>query len=103
MTNITEPQFNALHVYCQRVADALNDAGFDQKAVLEAKSLPAPNTKESIKEIFKAIQAVMFPPEGEVSTTRLTTGQVSQIYEVFNRWLGEHFGIHVPFPNKDER
>lgn len=91
-------QFNALHLYCQRLADALNDAGYDQKAVLEKKALPAPNTKESIKEIWKAAQAAMYPTEGRVSTTKLTPGQVCQVHETLNRFFAENFGIHVPWP-----
>jgi len=32
---ITSKQFNALHVFCERVADQLNEVGLDQRIVLK--------------------------------------------------------------------
>ncbi len=97
---MSEKQYNALHLYCERVAEALNDAGFDQKSVLEAKVLPTPNTKESVKGMIRLIQKAMYPPEsGETSTTRLTQAQTVKVYDVFNKFLGENFEIHVEWPH----
>lgn len=96
----TDPQNNAMHKYFDLVANALNDAGYDKKAVLEKKAIPVPNTPTSIKEdIWKAIQFAMF---NKKSTTDLERLEVSEVYETMNRWLGEQFGIHVPFPEKDD-
>jgi len=102
MTKLTDTQRGAMHLYFQRLAEALNDAGYDQKALLDIKNLPVPNTQESIKEIWRVTQAQMFPSEdGKISTNNLTTGQVSQVYEVINKAIAQHFGVHVPFPTNE--
>ena len=100
----TDPQNAALHLMFEQVAETLNDAGFDQQAVWEKRSVPVPNTKESIKELWRSIQKQMYPREDgkEPSTTDLTTGQVGKIYDVFNEAMAEHFGIHVDFPHQEE-
>ena len=40
---------------------------------------------------------------GKVSTTQLETTEVSNIYDVMNRWLINQFDISVPFPEGDKR
>jgi len=102
MTKASDSQRGAMHLLFTQMAEQLNDAGYDQKAVLEQKQLPAPNTQESIKEIWKAIQFAMYPTEGKVSTTTLTTTQVHNVYEVFNRFFAENFGISIPFPSHEK-
>lgn len=101
MTQRTPQQNKALHKYCEMVAEQLNDAGYDLKAVLEKKAIPVPCTKENIKEnVFKKIEKALFPDKA--STTQLTTGEVTEVYDVMNKWLGEQFKIHVPFPSEEE-
>jgi len=39
---------------------------------------------------------------GKVSTTQLEKLQVSEIYDVMNRWLIDKFNISVPFPSDDK-
>ena len=46
---ISQKQFNAMHLWCERVADQLNDAGLDMKAVLKPE-VDIPWGKESVKE-----------------------------------------------------
>lgn len=100
MTQRTTQQNKSIHKLCEMVAESMNDAGYDLKAVLEKKVIPVPCTKENIKEnIFKPIEKALF---NKGSTTQLTTGEVTEVYEVMNRWLGQEFGIHVPFPSEDE-
>lgn len=96
----TDQQRKSIEVLCREVAGALNDSGYDLKAVLSQKAIPVPCTQENIKEnIFKPIELAMF---GKQSTTELNTSEVNEVYEVMNRWLGEKFGIHVPFPCEDD-
>lgn len=95
----TDQQRKSIEVLCREVAGALNDAGYDLKAVLSQKVIPVPCTQENIKEnIFKPIELAMF---GKQSTTELNTAEVNEVYEVMNRWLGEKFGVHVPFPQEE--
>jgi len=93
----TPAQNNALHLYCQLVAEALNDAGYDMKLTFEQIHAEIPWTKESVKEvIWKPIQKAMTT---KVSTTELNTIEPSKVYEAINRILGERFGVHVTWPN----
>jgi len=104
VNRLTDHQRGSIELLFRETAQALNDAGFDQKAVLEKKSIPADNTQESIKEIWKAIQFAMFPPpEGKkVSTNQLTTAQVDQVYKVFHRFFAdEPFYLNVNFPSNE--
>ncbi len=50
---------------------------------------------EFIKEMWKSIQTAH---TGKKSTTELTTKEVGQVFEIFNKLLGE-LKIHVPFPS----
>lgn len=99
----TLQQNKAEHVLFRQYAKALNDAGFDQVAVLEKKALPTPNTEESIKGIWKSIQAAMYPPEeGEkVSTTKLSTTQTQHVYLVLHKFMAENFGISIEWPSDE--
>ena len=92
----TEQQNKALHKGCEMLAEALNDAGYEMKAVLAEKDVDVPWTKESIKEVlFRPIMQAMLAKH---STTELDRLEVSQVWDVLNRHLGEKFGITVPFP-----
>ena len=98
----TDQQRKAIEVYCRESAKALNDAGFNLKAILEAKPIDVECTQENIKDtIFKPIVQALYPEK--TSTTQLTTGEVTHVYEVMNRWLAEHFGVHVPFPSEENQ
>lgn len=95
----TSTQNNCIHLFCQNVATALNDAGLDMRKTLKPE-IEIPWTKESVKEhIWRVIQEAM---TGKRSTTEINTVDPSEIYEVINRHLGEKFGIHVPWPNNND-
>ena len=96
---ISEPQRGALHLYCERLAEALNDAGYDQRKVLKP-GIAIPWTKESVKkQLFKAIAKAMFDVD---STEKLTKPQVSDVYETLNRHMAEKFGVSVEWPHREE-
>ena len=72
--------------------------GYDMKRVLKP-TVDILWTKESVKtHLWKGIQDAMFEKD---STTKLTTKEVGEVYEVLNRHLGEKFSIHVPFPSEE--
>lgn len=94
----TSQQNRALHVYFQLVADALNDAGLDMRAVLKPE-VEIPWTRTSIKEyLWKPIQRIQL---GKASTTELTTKEIDQVFDTMNRHLAKH-GVHEPFPSVEE-
>lgn len=95
----TLQQNKALHVFFQNVADKLNEAGLDLRAVLKPH-VEIPWSKELVKEhLWRPIQELQLRKQ---STTELTTDEVSKVYEVLNRFLGEKHGIYVPFPSEEE-
>ena len=96
----TEKQNNALHLYCEKLAIALNDAGKDQRVILKP-GISIPWTKEAIKEqLWKPVQEVIF---NKKSTAELTKEEVSMVWEILNRHLGTRFGVYVPFPSEETR
>jgi hypothetical protein len=97
----TLTQNNAIHLWCDQLGKALNDAGYDQRAVFaqmrEGVSIPWRDT--AVKEsLWKPIQAAIV---GKDSTTKLSTTEVSEVYEILNRWTAEKFGVSVPFPSRE--
>lgn len=93
----TLTQNRALHKYCDMLADALNDAGYDMKKVIKQK-VDIPWSQQSAKEfLWRPIQKAV---TGIDSTTKPETSQYSAIYEVLNRHMAQKFGVSVPWPTK---
>ena len=96
----TSVQNAALHKGFQLLAESLNDAGLDMKKVFEVKTVSIPWTKESVKEVlFRPIMSAMTE---KGSTTELNTVEVSDVWLVLMRHLGENFGINLEFPSEEE-
>jgi len=56
-----------------------------------------PWTPESVKNhLWRPVQDAMFDKN---STTELTTKDLTQVYEVLTRHLGQQFGTFVSFPS----
>lgn len=95
----TLTQNAALHLFCKQLADALNDAGQDQRKVLKP-SVDIPWTQDAVKQmLWKPIQEAV---TGLESTTKPESNQYSHIYEVLNRHLTMKLGVHVPWPEKND-
>lgn len=93
----TEAQNNAMHLWFQQLADALNAAGWDMKKVIH---VDIPWSPYSVKEnLWRPVQEALY---GKRSTTELATDEVSKIYEVINREIGNRTGVTVAFPSIDE-
>ena len=94
----TLPQNKAMHLYFRMLAEAFNDAGKDIEMIL-TKPLNYPWSETLVKElIWQKVQSAVCDVE---STTRLGTAQVSEIYEIINRYTAQEHGISVRFPNKE--
>ena len=96
----TLAQNNALHLYCQLVAEALNSAGYDITKTIKVmkEGIDIPWSKESVKEIlWRTIQKSLY---NKHSTTQLSKHEeITEIWEVMNRFLGERMQIEsIPFP-----
>lgn len=93
----TLTQNRCLHLYCELLADALNDAGYDMLKVLKPGA-EIPWTKNSVKEhLWKPIQQAM---TAKASTTEPTTVEYQDVYRALDRHLSEKLGISVPWPTR---
>ena len=95
---LTRTQQNALHLWFELMAQALNDGGFNVQLVLKQK-MDIDWNKELIKELlWRPAQKVILHKES--STELLKQGDIDKIFDHLNRHLGEKFWIHVPFPSE---
>ena len=105
----TLPQNAAIHLYCTWMANALNDSGQDYRYFVEnvmKQGFPIPWDAETFKrEFWHKIQKPIAPnavlKDGITpSTSKLTSEQVSIVYDHVNSKSGELFGITKQFPDK---
>lgn len=99
----TNTQNAALHVYCDLLAEALNDAGYEMVISSEVlkSEIHVPWTGREVKErIWRPVQVAV---TGEESTTQPSTKEYPVIYETITRHLAKTFGIMVPWPEKEQK
>ena len=95
----TNAQNRALHKLFTTLSTELNTLGLDMKVVLKP-SYQIWWTSESVKEhLWKPLQEAMYSKK---STTELTTGEVTKVYDQLAKILGEHHGVSVEFPSETE-
>lgn len=91
----TITQNSAMHLYFRQLAEALNDAGLDQRKMLK-RSVEMPWSEHSVKEfLWWPIQQAVTSKD---STARLNTKEVSMVYDVLNRHLAHKLGVVVAWP-----
>jgi hypothetical protein len=97
----TLTQNRALHLFCQWLADTLNDAGCDMRKTLR-QDVDIPWTQESVKEhLWRPIQIAMTDKR---STTEITTVEPTEIHAVLSRHLGQKLGIACPdWPKRSDK
>ncbi len=94
----TLTQNNAMHKYCDMVAEALNDGGHDFRKTIK-EEIDVPWTGDLVKDyLWRSIQIAI---TGHDSTTKPETHQYGEIYEVINRHLSSKLGVFVPWPCKE--
>lgn len=93
----TPTQRNALHKWLEMLADALNEAGFDQTVWFRkyAKAgIAARWSKHSVKEIF--YKPVLEAMTGKTSTEQMNTVEPSEVCDVVGQALAQRLGITAP-------
>ncbi len=96
MTQRTQQQNKALHLYCRMLSEALTEAGLDMKAVLKP-DIEIPWNELMVKEcIWKPVQKIMLDQD---STADSDTCDYNKIYEVVHRHMAEKHGITVLWPD----
>ena len=98
----TNTQNNALHLYLSQVAEALDREGHTMqdvvKAIRRAEIRPTPAALKEV--VWKPLQEILYAKK---STTELTKQEIDPVYEAMNKWLGQEFHLHIPFPSDPDR
>lgn len=96
----TLTQNRALHLFCQWLADTLNEAGYDMRRTLR-EDVDVPWTQASVKEyLWRPIQEAMTQKE---STTEITTLEPTAIHSVLSRHLAQKLGVQCPeWPKREQ-
>ena len=102
MNQRTDAQNRALHLFCQQVADELNNEGYDTRAFLaKLPSIDVPLTKEIVKEaLFRTVGRRMF---GKEHTADWTKAELDRALDPIIKALGERFGVEAQFPHDPEK
>jgi len=88
----TLKQNSCLHLMFSQLADELNDSGLYISQVIK---FDAPWNGERVKElIWREVQKKM---TGKESTTKITTREVDEIFEVIHQALSQK-GVEIRFP-----
>jgi len=53
---------------------------------------------DMVKEVIW--RKIQIKQTGKMSTTKLTKKEIDKVYDSYNLFLAETYGIHIPFPNK---
>ena len=99
----TIKQNSAMWVFCRDIADRCNAAGYGMQTISPVLSKPIETewTERSVMNyIWMAVQTAMFPEKNH-SSDELTTTEVAPVAETIIKYLGEKYGVHVLFPDKD--
>lgn len=98
----SDNQNRAIHLWLTLVADELDKRGHTVQDVVKAirRAEIRPN-KDVLKEVmWRPYQKAKL---GKESTTQLSKLEVDTVYEGLNKWLGEQFELHVPFPSNENK
>ncbi len=96
----TLAQNAGIRLYCKWLCEALNNAGMDMVEVFKriSKKTGIPWSPESVLErLWRPTQKHSY---GTDSTTKLSTSDVSIVYEALNQVTSEKLGVGVSFPDK---
>lgn len=92
-------QNRALHKLFGLIAEELNNSGYDMRRTLK-EGVDIPWNADTVKNyLWRPVQEAQL---GKESTTELTTKDMDRVFDTLNRYFGEKFGLHIPFPSIDE-
>ena len=99
----TALQNSSLHGTLREYADRLNGAGYSYFVFLEhakKKGFEVDWTEEALKNLFRTVTEAMFNVK---STKDLSTAQIKQAYDVFERHMSELSGVGCRWHSKEEQ
>ncbi len=97
---LTPQQKKSIHLYFRQLAIALNEGGYSVPVVLR-ESVDIDWNITLVKEIIW--RTVQRKQTGKESTKDITKEELDNTFEEINRFIGEKFGVHVPFPSEENR
>jgi len=88
----------SMHVLFENISSELLARGIGRKMIMQAmKDYDAPVTEKYIKqEVWGPIMYTMF---GKTKTSDLTNKEVSECYDVLNKFVSETFKLECPWPS----
>ncbi len=90
---------NSLHLLFDQVANDLLGKGIERRTVmLDLEGYSCPVDAAFLKEVWRTIQ---YTQTAKLSTTQLTTQEMKRVYETFQRFMAENYGVHCPWPSYD--
>jgi hypothetical protein len=98
----TSQQNKALHKGFGLIAESLNDAGLDMRAVLKPE-IEMPWDGKTVKEyIFRPVMKLMRRKDSTTDLDKI--GEIEAIWEVLMRFLMQNHGIdYINFPNDPDK
>ena len=106
----TNQQRKSIEVYCSEMAGFLNDRGIDYvqwEEYKKAKGVETPWSQELFKGVFRDYAAALFPDivnkKGVASTSKLSSKQVTEAYELVNMRISTIFGCGTLWPSEDNK
>ena len=96
----TGQQNRALHLWLRMMADAMNNAGINTRGLFSAlrEGFELPIGLEDVKKIVNQVSKDRFGR----TTSKLTTTEIQELYEICNAAFGQSVGISLPWPHMEE-
>ncbi len=94
----TLQQNQALFRFFDLLASTLNAENLTVDVILKAETQW--NKERVLELLWRPLQKSMI---GKESTTKLTTKELTEVYDTLNKALGEKLGIHVEFPHYEQK
>jgi len=96
--SLSPAQRGAIHLHCEHLSKALKGDGVTVQELL-SKSVERSWTLLTIKDmLWKDLAMRLY---GVESTEDLTPPQITEIYDIINKFTSTNWGIHVPFPSME--
>tara|TARA_R110000850_G_C9829608_1_gene453214 strand:- start:410 stop:754 length:345 start_codon:yes stop_codon:yes gene_type:complete len=90
----------AMHVLFDNISTELLAKGVERKTIInDLEGYSCPIDAAFIKEVWRSI---MFTMTGKTSTTQMTNQECTKCYDVLNKFLGEEYAVHLPWPSVEE-
>jgi ssDNA-specific exonuclease RecJ len=93
----TNKQNNSLHKYCRLMSNAMNSAEITQTLLFDSfKDMPT--TEHSVKQAFQRVALSLYDTS---ETHTLTTKQMMDVYETFDKHIAKFLHVTVDWPSDE--